>query len=52
MDLQGAAIVNEIIDINFRKAVLSINAFEILSETDIYVAVKNSNGFKPSLFVS
>ena len=52
IDLQGAAIVNEIIDGHFRKEVMGLNAFDILSETDIYVAVKNCNGFRPSLFVS
>jgi hypothetical protein len=52
IDLQGAAIVNEIIDSHFRKEVMGLNVFDILSETDIYIAVKNSNGFRPSLFVS
>jgi hypothetical protein len=52
IDLQGAAIVNEIIDGHFRKEIMGLNVFDILTESDIYVAVKNSNGFRPSLFVS
>lgn len=50
--LQGAALINQIIDKNFRKEIMNTNVLEMVSEEDIYNAVKNSNGFKQSLFVS
>jgi len=52
MRMQGAALINEIIDSHFKKEIMSLEVSEILSEEDIYVAVKNTNGFRPSLFVS
>ena len=29
-----------------------MNVLDVVKEEDIYIAVKNANGFKPSLFVS
>jgi len=45
-------LINEIIDWNFRKEILGMNILDVVKEKDIYTAVKNANGFKPSLFVS
>lgn len=50
--LQGAALINQIIDVNFRKEIMSTNVLDMVTEEDVYNAVKNSNGFKQSLFVS
>lgn len=52
MRMQGAALINDIIDSHFKKEIMSMEVAEILSEEDIFIAVKNTNGFKPSLFVS
>lgn len=52
MKMQGAALINDIIDQRFRKEIQNMEITELLTEDDIYIAVKNTNGFKPSLFVS
>ena len=52
MKMQGAAIINEIIDSHFKKEIMNMEISSILTEEDIYVVVKNTNGFRPSLFVS
>lgn len=52
MRMQGAALINEIIDSHFKKEIMGMEVAEILTEEDIFIAVKNTNGFKPSLFVS
>ncbi len=52
MKLQGSALINEIIDKSFRKEIMNMNVLDIMKEEDIHKAVKNANGFKPSLFVS
>lgn len=50
--LQGAALINQIIDVNFRKEIMNTNVLDMMTEEDVFNAVKNSNGFKQSLFVS
>lgn len=52
MKMQGAALINDIMDQRFRKEIQNMEITELLTEDDIYIAVKNTNGFKPSLFVS
>ena len=52
MGLQGAALINQIIDASFRKEIMNTNVLDMVNEEDVYNAVKNSNGFKQSLFVS
>lgn len=51
-NLQGSALINNILDNNFRKEIMSMNVLDVVKEEDIYTAVKNANGFRPSLFVS
>lgn len=50
--IQGAALINEIIEQKFRLEVLATEVDQIISSQDIHSAIKNSNGFRPSLFVS
>lgn len=52
VDINGSALINDIIDHNFKKEILGIEILDVVQEKDIYTAVKNANGFKPSLFVS
>jgi len=52
MNLTGAGLLNDIIDENFRKEIIGINILDMVKEEDILIAVKNANGFNPSLFVS
>ena len=52
MKMQGAAVINEIIDTHFKKEIMGLEIHDVLTEEDIYIAVKNTNGFRPSLFVS
>ena len=52
MNLTGAGLLNDIIDENFRKEIIGINILDMVTEEDILTAVKNANGFNPSLFVS
>lgn len=51
MKLQGSALINQIIDNQFIKEIMGINVLDVVKEEDIYTAVKNANGFNPSLFV-
>ena len=52
MELQGAALINEIIEEKFRKEISTLTVGDTLQEEDILVTVKNTNGFHPSLFIS
>ena len=52
VEIKGAALINEIIEKNFVKEIIGMNILDVVKEKDIYTAVKNANGFKPSLFVS
>ena len=52
MTLQGAAIINDIIEEKFRKEVSLLNVNDALQDNDILMAIKNINGFQPSLFIS
>lgn len=52
MQMQGAAIINEIIDSKFKKEIMGTEINHLLTDEDIYIVVKNTNGFRPSLFIS
>ena len=51
MELVGGARLVYVFNEIFKKSVSKMNPFDILSDEDIRVAIKNANGMKPSLFV-
>lgn len=50
-ELIGGARVNYIFNNIFKKCILEIDPFDQLSDNDIRIAIKTSNGIRPSLFV-
>lgn len=47
----GAAKINKIFTQNFKNEITSIDPFDTLTNEDILIVIKNTNGLKPSLFV-
>jgi len=49
--LTGGSRISYIFNEIFRKSITDIDPFDILSDEEIRIAIKNANGLKPSLFV-
>lgn len=47
----GAAKINKIFTQNFKNEITSIDPFDKLTNEEILIVIKNTNGLKPSLFV-
>ena len=47
----GAATVNKIFTQNFKNEITAIDPFDKLTNEEILIVIKNTNGLKPSLFV-
>ena len=47
----GAAKINKIFTQNFKNEITSIDPFDRLTNEEILIVIKNTNGLKPSLFV-
>lgn len=50
-ELIGGSRIIYVFNETFRKTILKMNPFDILSDDDIRTAIKNANGIRPSLFV-
>lgn len=51
MSLQGAAIINALIEERFRHNISQMSIEEMYPDEDLLVAVKNANGFRPAIYV-
>eukprot|EP01016_Furgasonia_blochmanni_P003880 TRINITY_DN1151_c0_g1_i1.p1 TRINITY_DN1151_c0_g1~~TRINITY_DN1151_c0_g1_i1.p1 ORF type:complete len:735 (+),score=207.31 TRINITY_DN1151_c0_g1_i1:68-2272(+) len=50
-ELCGGARINYIFDEIFRKTIIEIDPFDVLTDEDIRTAIKNAKGLRPSLFI-